>query len=164
MEIWRFIDGFKSRYGRYRVSNKGRVKNGLGKTLIPRKTKKGYYLVSLVRDSHETRKLLHRIVAKAFIPNPDQLPQVNHLDGDKKNNAVSNLQWCTNIGNHSHAHLNGLLPYTKVSLSDVSEIRRAILSKNGRGEKISRIDLAKKYGVSIHVIKDIRAGKSYRNA
>ena len=99
-EIWKDIEGYE---GLYQVSNMGRVRSLKYKNeriLKPRK-QSGYYKVLLYNN--ETREyLIHRLVANAFIPNPDNLPQVNHKDEDKANNCVSNLEWCTQKYNSSY--------------------------------------------------------------
>lgn len=64
---------------------------------------KGYMYVDLYVRNRRTRKYIHRLVAEAFIPNPDGKPYVNHIDGDPKNNAVENLEWCTPLENVEHA-------------------------------------------------------------
>lgn len=97
-EVWKDIEGYE---GKYQVSNLGRVrgldrKNSMGKTvkgriLKPRKTHAGYLRAHLCRDD----RYIHRLVAEAFIPNPNNLPQINHKDEDKANNSVDNLEWCT---------------------------------------------------------------------
>lgn len=83
----------------YYISNFGNVyskKSGLLKKLIPALDgQKNYLLIGLSRNGQRHRKLVHRLVAQAFIPNPHQLPEVNHRDKNKKNNHVSNLEWCT---------------------------------------------------------------------
>ena len=68
----------------------------------------GYYWVGL-KGSNKKMKKIHRLVAETFIPNPDNLPVVNHIDGNKLNNNVDNLEWCTYAHNTRHAVLNGLL-------------------------------------------------------
>ncbi len=91
---------------KYKVYENGEIIKLKTNTLIKQyihKTK-GYIFVSLGSKS----VLLHRIIAKAFIPNPDNLPEVNHIDGNKANNAVSNLEWCTAKQNSQHALINGL--------------------------------------------------------
>ena len=94
MEEWLNISGYEEVY---QVSNLGRIrsfKSGKWQTLKNRLTPRGYYLVTLYKDGKATNKWVHRLVAQAFIPNPDNLPQVNHKDEDKLNNAASNLEWC----------------------------------------------------------------------
>lgn len=94
-EIWKDITGYE---GLYQVSNLGRVKslkNDKEKILKPAISSKGYLFVNLYKQQKTTHYKVHRIVAKAFIPNPNNLPQVNHKDEDKTNNCVINLEWCT---------------------------------------------------------------------
>ena len=93
MEQWRDIEGFD---GLYQVSNQGRVKSlkyGKEKILKGVKSCNGYLTVGLCKDGKEVRKYIHRLVAEAFLPNPQNLPQVNHKDEDKTNNCVENLEW-----------------------------------------------------------------------
>lgn len=68
----------------------------------------GYYCVNIQRGNKEQHVRIHRLVAQAFIPNPENKPQVNHKDGNKKNNHVDNLEWCTNRENVHHAIKTGL--------------------------------------------------------
>lgn len=113
-EIWKDIEGYD---GKYMISSFGRVKSiwrnnqyksqiGSPTFLTPTTHKQGYLWVSLVKDGKSKAHFIHRLVAQAFIPNPDNLPQVNHKDEDKTNNMVwvnedgsidydkSNLEWC----------------------------------------------------------------------
>ena len=75
--------------------------------LIPQFNRK-YYHVNLMKNNIPTITTVHRLVAKAFIPNPGNKPQVNHIDGNKLNNIVDNLEWCTARENAKHAYRNGL--------------------------------------------------------
>lgn len=105
LEIFKLI----SDYPNYEVSNLGNVRNRLtGKVLRPFKNGKGYLRVDLCKNGKEKTFLVHRLVATAFIPNPDNKPQVNHIDGCKSNNYISNLEWCNSSENVSHSYRTGL--------------------------------------------------------
>lgn len=99
-EIWKPIEGYE---GKYMISNFGRVKslkNSCGnyreKILKPLKSKKVYLQVNLSLNGKVQMFKIHRLVAEAFLPNPDDLEQVNHKDENKLNNCVENLEWCDN--------------------------------------------------------------------
>ena len=92
MEEWKEIPGYE---GLYEVSNMGNVRNVRRNTLLRlSKDCYGYTQVSLYKNSIRTGLRVHRLVAQAFLSNPDNLPQVNHKDEDKSNNRVDNLEWC----------------------------------------------------------------------
>lgn len=114
-EIWKDIEGYE---GYYQVSNLGRVKSlrrwsgtqyyNREKIIKPWLTIKGYYRVQLSRNGVYKNFFLHRLVAEAFIPNPKNKPQVNHIDGNTKNYSISNLEWATARENVQHACDTGL--------------------------------------------------------
>lgn len=109
-EIWKDIEGFN---GFYQVSNLGNVKSykqNKIKYLNKRITPKGYIEFKLTKNGKSNYYKAHRLVAQAFIPNPNNLPQVNHIDCNKQNNCIDNLEWCTNSENQIHAYKNGLQP------------------------------------------------------
>lgn len=98
-EIWKPISGFE---GLYEVSNLGRIKSIIfkkHKIMKPQKNNCGYLIAHLRKNNRLYQLLVHRIVAKTFIANPDNLPEVNHLDESKTNNAAANLEWCTHAYN-----------------------------------------------------------------
>ena len=123
MEIWKDIKGYE---GLYQISNKGRVKSlGNNKTkkekiLSPGKHK-GYFYVSLYKNRKEKKYSIHRLVAQAFLPNPDNLPVVNHKDENKLNNNVENLEWCTQEYNVNYSSSNGR-PGKKVICVETQQI------------------------------------------
>lgn len=104
-EIWKDIIGYENKY---QVSNKGRVKSLYRKSnnskiiLIPYKSTRGYLYVKLVKGNIIKSYAIHRLVATAFIDNPNDLPQVNHKDEDKENNDMSILEWCDNKYNNTY--------------------------------------------------------------
>lgn len=108
-EIWRDIEGFE---GLYQVSNLGNVKslgnnkNKKEKILKPSKNIWGYLQVWLIKDGRRYAKTVHRLVAEAFIPNPDNLPEINHKSEDKTDNSVKNLEWCTHEYNMNYGNRN----------------------------------------------------------
>lgn len=103
-EIWKDIEGYE---GLYQVSNMGRVRS-LRKNIILKKsiTNRGYERVVLFIGNKPKGFTVHRLVAMAFIPNPDNLPQVNHKDENKTNNCAGNLEWCTQEYNHNYGTIN----------------------------------------------------------
>lgn len=118
-EIWKDVVGFENYY---EVSNYGRVKRKKGFTyykdgriaefsetiLKPGKNRKGYYIIYLSVNSKKYTKSIHRLVALAFIDNPNNLPQVNHINCNKLDNKVENLEWMSNLENLRHAFKNNI--------------------------------------------------------
>lgn len=109
MENWRFIEANSD----YMISDHGRILSFKGKSKLiisSTITSKGYEYVAIRQKGIYVGYSVHRLVATAFIPNPKRLPQVNHLDGNKLNNHVANLEWCDAYDNIMHAIRNGLRP------------------------------------------------------
>ena len=106
MAKWKTIPGYEN----YDVSDEGEVRNGkTGRILKSSYSNGGYKKVNLRSNNVVANAKIHRLVAENFIPNPDGLPQVNHIDGDKNNNRIENLEWCTRGENMRHAAEHHLL-------------------------------------------------------
>lgn len=140
-EIWKDISGYE---GLYQVSNLGRVRSldrisngrrlkGALKSNI--KDKDGYFKVNLYKDGKLSTQQVHRLVAKSFIPNPDNLPQVNHKDEDKTNNCADNLEWCTNEYNNKYSNVA-----QKWHQSGIEKSRKAVLQFDLNGTLIAEYE------------------------
>lgn len=115
-EIWKPINGFE---GKYEVSTFGRVKSiGTYNTckrgiLSPMIDTSGYEHVGLYLNGKAKDKSIHRLVAETFIPNPNELRYINHIDENKRNNNVSNLEWCTNSYNLTYSLGKRVMQFSK---------------------------------------------------
>ncbi len=167
-ELFRDIEGYE---GLYQISNLGNVRSfkavSKGGNLKP-VYRKGYLTVTLRKNGVSKIHSIHRLIATAFIPNPDNLPCVNHKDGNKLNNDLSNLEWCTYSHNNKHAYKTGLKNYAftggensanhKLTESEVKFIRENYKKNDaiygGRA-------LAKRFNVSDSCISSVMLGKSW---
>jgi len=174
-EEWRQVAGYE---GLYMISNLGRVKSLprlvkrsiggsyttkervlKGGTTCYKKRKTGYRFVILSKDNKSKNFYVHKLVAQAFITNNKNKSQVNHIDGNKLNNTVTNLEWCTPLENSRHAIAHNLVPkgqdlsYSKLTLAQVNYIREQILNSYYRG---MQKDLANKFNVSTATISLIK--------
>jgi hypothetical protein len=174
-EIWKDIEGYE---GLYQVSTLGRLKrleyivickNGRNRKLPthilnPPILKNGYIIACLRKEGKGKYLLLHRLVASAFLPNPNNLAQVNHKDGNKKNNNVENLEWVTPQNNIIHAFNNNLMHPAhgiKINVGHfVEEDIRNIRLKASEG--MSQRKIAAEYGVKQNAIWLILNCKTYK--
>lgn len=144
-EFWRRIDAD------YDVSNQGRVRHG-SRILSGSVHRDNYILVTL----HGKQIPVHRLVAEAFIPNYEKKPEVNHIDGNKMNNAVDNLEWVTRAENQKHAVDNGLQPKpAKTYQGKFTAEQREEIKRLWDSGMFSRRQLSKKFSVSHTCINDI---------
>ena len=118
-DIWKDIPGYEGCYqcsifGQVRsltrdvVRTDGSIQVVAGKDMKLIRSRSGYYVVTLCLSGKQKMKSVHRIVAETFIPNPENKPQVNHIDGDKSNNCIDNLEWATAAENNEHAWKHNL--------------------------------------------------------
>lgn len=149
-EIWKPIPNYE---GSYEVSNKGRIRSlNKGIILKPYVQNNGYLVVRLHKKGVCVGKTVHRIVASAFIENPDNLPMINHKDAIKTNNNVENLEWCTACQNMRHAWDLGLIrkrEWTDEQRREVAERQSRLLSGRKHTpehvEKVAAASRGRKY-------------------
>jgi DNA-binding transcriptional regulator YiaG len=143
----------------YLITEEGEVINIRwgGRKVKPQPNGKGYMRVHIAGKMH----FVHRLVAEKYVPNPDNLPQINHKDGDKTNNRADNLEWVSNLENRQHAVKEGLhihgerCPWAKLKQSDVDYIRQ-------HTEMTSR-EIAQMFGVSDSLIRTIRRREAWKD-
>jgi hypothetical protein len=147
------------------VSEAGDVKSH-GKIIKGEICKNGYKRVHVSHNGEQYKILIHRLVATAFIPNPLNKPCVNHKDGNKANNHVDNLEWCTHGENLKHAYDAGLRDLygtakrtRRLTSQQVKEIRASYI--RGKQCEYNSYGLANKYGVSPKTIQKTVNGKNY---
>lgn len=165
-EVFEDLKGYEESY---QISDQGRIftKRRLdgnriiyGRELHPLITKDGYLKVRLTKNSVATGYYIHRLVAKQFIENPYNLPEVNHRDGNKFNNKVSNLEWCSKQDNMKHAAKHSLIqhgaarPSAKLTEEQVLEIYKL------KGIMAAK-EIGAYYGVSKNTINLILRGKKW---
>ena len=141
----------------YEITIDGRVINiHTGKPVKPQINGTGYYRVAIGKKL----KFVHRLVAQKYLPNPDNLPQVNHKDGNKLNNHVDNLEWVSNRENSLHALRNGWMrieenhQFAKLDRESVSFIKSH--------PEMTRKELSEMFNISPHTISDIRNGRTWK--
>ena len=155
IEEWRPVVGYE---GLYEVSNTGRVRSldrfyyrlHKGKVLSPAKDRYGYLTVTLNYNGKSKTIKIHRLVAQAFIENPDNLPQVNNIDEDKSNNSVENLEWCTakynnKYGTRLERFINTKIKNGYVNEENVGLSKKEYEKKRYQENKDKRKDSQRKY-------------------
>lgn len=174
VEKWKDIKGYE---GFYQISNLGRVKSLGGwcgtakrkeKIRSVSLTQDGYVKIRLIHQGRDRTARVHRLVAEAFILNPDNKDTVNHIDGNKQNNEVTNLEWADRAEQMQHAYCLGLKtskvgslnPNAKLTDEQVREIRNAYVPYS---KEFGTVALAEKYGVTNRVIGLIVKNKAYKN-
>lgn len=136
MEIWKDLEGDFG--NQYQISNYGNVRNKITNKLLKYNLdERGYPRIRLSYNNIKSSYRIHRLVAIAFIDNPESKIQVNHIDGDKLNNHFSNLEWSTNSENQKHAVLTGL-KVTKKGFES-SRFKGSVLVYNLEGELIDEL-------------------------
>jgi NUMOD4 motif/HNH endonuclease len=168
-ELWKPVEGYEALY---KVSSNGRIRSlprlvkcrggklrrSFPRILKPVKNCYGYMVVTLNKNGAGAQFRVHRLVAKAFVPNPENKPQINHKDTNKQNNQCSNLEWVTQSENAIHALESGISTRgdrngrCKIPTREMPKIKERI--RNGETQR----SLAKEYGVSTVIIGKIWRG------
>lgn len=141
-EIWKTIED----YPNYMISNMGRIKSvWFGKERLLRLIMvKGYLMVNLCKNGKGKKFQIHRLVAQAFIPNPDNLPQVNHKDENPKNNCVENLEWCNAKYNANYGN----------RIDKIKEkIKKPVLQFDNEGNLVQKWDSATTASKTLKIFK-----------
>ena len=136
----------------YEINEFGEVRNKItGRLNMGDINSAGYYRVCLYHNHKQKRYFRHRLVAQLFLPNPNNLPEINHDDGNKSNNNVSNLVWCTRTENEREAHRIGIKKYKPFQV----EFQNGIIKQYEFA-----IDLANEIGVTKRCVLNYLQGKS----
>lgn len=165
MEVWASVVGFENqyevsslgnirsidRYVKHHIEGVNRMYKGTNKKT--RLNSKGYVRCNLKNDGKRYDFTVHRLVAEAFIPNPENKPQINHINGIKTDNRIENLEWCTQSENNIHATKNRLVK-TKLTDKEAMDIYNSELSLR---------KLAKMYNVCSSIIWRIKNQKAYKH-
>lgn len=164
-EIWKDVTNFE---GLYKISNLGRVKSLITYNhsyeiiLKPKESHNGYWEVCLWKNHIPHFLRVHRLVAFAFIPNPEDKPYINHKNFDKKCNKIDNLEWVTHRENIDHAIKNGKFEplrflQTKVSIEDIRTIKKLV--HNG----VSKKEIVDKYPIKMPSLNSLLRGDTFKD-
>ncbi len=161
LEYWENVPGFPL----YQVSTYGRVQNQKTGRILKTHSNHGYLRVGLYEGKIRKYKLVHRLVAEAFIPNPENKPAVNHINGCKTDNNVTNLEWVSASENMSHAHRNGLRPkldnqgekngFAKLTEAQVVQIKKLL------ADGLTQQAIAYQFNISRSTVRDINLGRRW---
>jgi hypothetical protein len=172
--------------GMYEINKKGEIWSNYKKGRIMKQKidKYGYCSIQLYKDKKGHSHTVHRLVALTFIPNPNNLPEVNHKDTNKQNNHIDNLEWVTDSENKKHAYINGLLGKNigaigennpmfkkgylhageKSSCAKLTNAEAKIIREMYQTGKYTQIEIGKLFSVSEDVIYHIVNNHTYREA
>lgn len=157
------IEGYE---GLYQVTKDGRVFSVRKERFLTPVARRGYHRVRLYGDGGYTTPQIHRLVAKAFIPNPNNYPIVHHKDNNKGNNSVENLEWCTNQQNIKHAYDDGKI---KIPMCKGEDVASSKLSEKDAYTVLTLkgiqpvVQIAEDYGVSKVCVYDLWRGRTWKH-
>ncbi len=153
-EVWKDVVGYE---GLYKVSNLGNVFSVYAKRQKAlNKSKHGYLMVQLWKNNIGKHHSVHRLVATAFIDNPQKKPQVNHIDEDKTNNAAYNLEWVTQTENHNCGTINERISKSLINEPKHSKPCRMLDEEENVIEEFPSVrEASRKTGINVSSIRDV---------
>lgn len=171
MEVFKDVVGYE---GFYKISNIGNVKS-LSRTILkngiyPFKSKEknlknrfnnNYYYVTLCKNNTYKTFRNHRLIAMAFIPNPNNKPMVNHINGIKTDNRIENLEWCTSKENVNHAISTGLINQNGVNSINSRLTEKEILEI--RSLNLPHLEISEKYNISKSYVSSIKRRRTWKH-
>lgn len=173
-EFWKNIDGYD---GKYQISNAGRVRSYQPQYVInkgyvntgvhfmkPNDNGHGYKYVDLNGNGFRDRRYVHRLVAEYFLPDGFKTGmEVNHKDGDKSNNRLSNLEWLTPLDNKKHAIRSGLVDNrgSKSTHTHLNDLQATAIKRLHNNKLMTTGEIMALFNVSRHTVLDISSGKSF---
>lgn len=128
-EKWEYIPGYE---GKYFVSNCGRIRNSKGLIMKPMVCTNGYLSACLWKNNRQRKILIHRLVAEVFLENTNGYGEVNHIDENKTNNNVGNLEWCTHLYNMNYGHVKEKISKASKGRQMTPEQRAKCASAKGK--------------------------------
>ena len=161
---WKKIYWMNGEETKYSISNIGLVRNDKKDKILKMVKCRGYNRVNLTHKGIQKEFFVHRLVATAFIPNPENKPEVNHINGIKTCNYDYNLEWTTRSENQVHAVKTGLIDYNKIKYTrTISEEKIRKICELLEENKLTEVQIAKKVGCSRYTIYNILKKKSHKN-
>lgn len=166
-EIWKDVAGYE---GLYQISTLGRIKSlkrkkgKADKIRVHNITRTGYHIIDLYKNNKCKYFSVHRLVALAFIPNPLNKSEVNHIDGNKSNNNLTNLEWNTRAENTDHASTIGLRKELKGEKNHKAKLtEEKVRNMRSHKGKISTVKLAEMFGVTQASVSGILLNKTWKH-
>jgi len=162
------MKSIKGYEGRYSITKNGNVYSHKNKKFLTNciNEPNGYYIVNLCANKQQKIVCIHKLIAKAFIPNPESKPIVNHIDGNKLNNDISNLEWVTYAEDTKHAIETGLreMPSNNPGVSkrkltiEQAQLARKLFNSGKHNQR----ELVAMFNVKFYIIRDLIKGKTYK--